>query len=56
MDWPLAREVRRIIAQEHGFDRRIATPSACGTRRSRPSCRPHIQAMKDFFTIVAWSR
>ena len=53
IDWPLAREVRRIIAQEHGFDPadrdavRVWDTSLETIMFDRM-----IQAMKDFFTIV----
>ena len=53
IDWPLGREVRRILAKEHGFDPgdrdalRIWDTSLETIMFNRM-----IQAMKDFFTIV----
>ena len=53
IDWPLAREIRRVIAREHGFDPddrdavRVWDTSLETIMFDRM-----IQAMKDFFTIV----
>ena len=53
IDWPLAREIRRVIAREHGFDPtdrdavRVWDTSLETLMFDRM-----IQAMKDFFTIV----
>jgi putative ABC transport system permease protein len=53
IDWPLAREIRRIIAQQHGFDPadrdavRVWDTSLESIMFERM-----IQAMKDFFTVV----
>ena len=53
IDWPLAREVRRVIAREHGFDPadrdavRVWDTSLETIMFDRM-----IQAMKDFFTVV----
>jgi len=53
IDWPLAREVRRVIARQHGFDPadhdavRVWDTSLETIMLDRM-----IQAMKDFFTIV----
>jgi putative ABC transport system permease protein len=53
IDWPLAREVRRILAKEHNFDPadrdalRIWDTSLETIMFNRM-----IQAMKDFFTVV----
>ena len=33
IDWPLEREVRRMLSRVTASTRRIATPSRCGTRR-----------------------
>ena len=53
IDWPLAREIRRVLAQEHGFDPgdreavRVWDTSLETIMFDRM-----IQAMKQFFTIV----
>jgi putative ABC transport system permease protein len=53
IDWPLAREIRRVIARQHGFDPadhdavRVWDTSLESIMFERM-----IQAMKDFFTIV----
>ena len=53
IDWPLAREIRRVIAQEHGFDPgdreavRVWDTSLETIMFDRM-----IQAMKQFFTVV----
>jgi putative ABC transport system permease protein len=53
IDWPLEREIRRVIAKEHGFDPgdrdalRVWDTSLESIMFERM-----IQAMKDFFTIV----
>ena len=53
IDWPLAREIRRIIAQQHGFDPadrdavRVWDTSLESIMFERM-----IQTMKDFFTVV----
>src|SRR6185503_1648123 len=53
IDWPLAREIRRVIAREHGFDPadrdavRVWDTSLETLMFDRM-----IQAMKNFFTIV----
>ena len=53
IDWPLEREVRRVLARQHGFDPADRDAVACGTRRSRRIMFGRmIQTMKDFFTIV----
>ncbi len=53
IDWPLEREVRRILAQQHGFDRddRDAI-SMWDTSLESLMFGRMVQAMKDFFTIV----
>jgi putative ABC transport system permease protein len=53
IDWPLAREVRRILARQHGFD--PADTNAVrvwDTSLETIMFNRMIQAMKDFFTIV----
>ena len=53
IDWPLAREIRRVLAQEHGFDPgdreavRVWDTSLETIMFDRM-----IQAMKQFFTVV----
>ena len=53
IDWPLAREVRRVVAKRHGFDPedrdalRVWDTSLESIMFSRM-----IQAMKDFFSVV----
>jgi putative ABC transport system permease protein len=53
IDWPLAREIRRVVAQHHGFDPadrdaiRVWDTSLESIMFDRM-----IQAMKDFFTVV----
>jgi putative ABC transport system permease protein len=53
IDWPLAREIRRVLARQHGFD--PADDSAIrvwDTSLETIMFDRMIQAMKDFFTIV----
>jgi putative ABC transport system permease protein len=53
IDWPLEREVRRILAPRHRFDRndRIAV-SMWDTTLNTLMFGRMIQTMKDFFTVV----
>ncbi len=53
IDWPLEREVRRVLARQHGFDPedRDAISMWDTTLESLMFGRM-VQAMKDFFTIV----
>jgi putative ABC transport system permease protein len=53
IDWPLAREIRRILARRHGFD--AADRDAIrvwDTSLETIMFDRMIQAMKDFFTVV----
>ena len=53
IDWPLAREVRRVIAREHGFDPEDRDAvRVWDTSLETIMFDRMIQAMKDFFTIV----
>jgi len=53
IDWPLAREIRRVIAREHGFDPEDRDAvRVWDTSLETIMFDRMIQAMKDFFTIV----
>jgi putative ABC transport system permease protein len=53
IDWPLEREVRRILAREHGFDPEDRDAIAMwDTSLESLMFGRMVQAMKDFFTIV----
>jgi putative ABC transport system permease protein len=53
IDWPLAREIRRVIASEHGFDPEDRDAvRVWDTSLETIMFDRMIQAMKDFFTIV----
>ena len=53
IDWPLEREIRRIIAKHHGFDPRDRDAvRVWDTSLESIMFERMIQAMKDFFTIV----
>jgi putative ABC transport system permease protein len=53
VDWPLEREVRRVLAEEHGFDPRDQDAiSMWDTSLESLMFGRMVQAMKDFFTIV----
>ena len=53
IDWPLEREVRRVIARQHGFDPEDRDAiSMWDTSLESLMFGRMVQAMKDFFTIV----
>lgn len=53
IDWPLEREIRRILAKHHGFDPRDRDAiRVWDTSLESIMFERMIQAMKDFFTIV----
>jgi putative ABC transport system permease protein len=53
VDWPLEREVRRILARRHGFDAEDRDAIAMwDTSLESLMFGRMVQAMKDFFTIV----
>jgi len=53
IDWPLEREVRRILARQHGFDSADRDAIAMwDTSLESLMFGRMVQAMKDFFTIV----
>ncbi|MGH8184958.1 MAG: ABC transporter permease, partial [Steroidobacteraceae bacterium] len=53
IDWPLEREVRRVLAQQHGFDPQDRDAIAMwDTSLESLMFGRMVQAMKDFFTIV----
>jgi putative ABC transport system permease protein len=53
IDWPLEREVRRILAHRHGFDAEDRDAIAMwDTSLNSLMFGRMVQAMKDFFTIV----
>jgi putative ABC transport system permease protein len=53
IDWPLERDVRRVLAQQHGFDPEDRDAIAVwDTSLESLMFGRMVQAMKDFFTIV----
>jgi putative ABC transport system permease protein len=53
IDWPLEREVRRILARQHGFDPNDRDAIAMwDTSLESLMFGRMVQAMKDFFTVV----
>jgi putative ABC transport system permease protein len=53
IDWPLEREVRRVLSRRHGFDRDDMDAIAMwDTSLNSLMFGRMVQAMKDFFTIV----
>ena len=53
IDWPLAREIRRVIAREHGFDPTDRNAvQVWDTSLETLMFDRMIQAMKNFFTVV----
>jgi putative ABC transport system permease protein len=53
IDWPLEREVRRILARQHGFDPEDRDAiSMWDTSLESLMFGRMVQAMKDFFTVV----